>query len=45
MVKVLLLIPIFSFFLSKMNADIVEEAIAEVEAEVPEEGEVLVHEM
>lgn len=45
MVKVLLLIPIFSFFLSKMNAGIVEEAIAEVEAEVPEEGEVLVHEM
>lgn len=30
-----------------MNAGIVEEAIAEaeVEAEVPEEGEVLVHEM
>jgi len=44
-VKGLLLIPIFSFFLSKMNAGIVEEATAEVEAEVPEEGEVLVHEM
>ena len=44
-VEVLMLIPIFSFFLSKMNTGIVEEAIAEVEVEVPEEGEVLVHEM
>lgn len=31
--------------ITEMNAGIVEEAIAEVEAEVPEEGEVLVHEM
>lgn len=31
--------------ITEMNAGIVEEAIAEAEAEVPEEGEVLVHEI